>query len=131
GLMVIFHEGDHARAAVAAAQGIHRRAGELNAEAGGAGPLAMHGGVNTGPALLGATKIEGRAGTRWTYTASGLTTNIAARLAALAKGGELMVSEETWARLGGDGDAEDLGVQPLKNVERSVRVFRLLHSGAP
>ena len=63
--------------------------------------------------------------------ASGLTTNIAARLAALARGGELMVSEETWARLDGEGDAEDLGVQPLKNVERPVRVFRLLHSGAP
>ncbi|HZJ72047.1 MAG TPA: adenylate/guanylate cyclase domain-containing protein, partial [Planctomycetota bacterium] len=122
GLMVIFHEGEHARAAVATARAIHARTRELNAElARQADPLAMHVGVNTGPALLGATKIEGRAGTRWTYTASGLTTNIAARLAALAKGGELMVSEETWARLGGDGDAEDLGVQPLKNVERSVR----------
>jgi len=37
-------------------------------------PLTMHVGVNTGPALLGATKIEGSAGTRWTYTASGMTT---------------------------------------------------------
>ena len=42
-----------------------------------------------------------------------------------------MVSEETWARLGAEADAEDLGVQPLKNVERPVRVFRLLHSAAP
>jgi len=132
GLMVIFHEGEHARAAVATARAIHARTRELNAElARHADPLAMHVGVNTGPALLGATKIEGRAGTRWTYTASGLTTNIAARLAALASGGELMVSEETWARLGGADDAEDLGVQPLKNVERPVRVFRLLHSAAP
>jgi class 3 adenylate cyclase len=126
GLMVIFHEGDHARAAVAAAHAIHARAGELNAElAAGFDPLAMHIGVNTGPALLGATKIEGRAGTRWTYTASGLTTNIAARLAAVAQGGQLVVSEETRARLPDDVPAEDLGVQPLKNVERPVRVFRL------
>ena len=107
-------------------RGRSTRAAELNAElAPHFEPLAMHMGVNTGPALLGATKIEGRAGTRWTYTASGMTTNIASRLAALAGGGELMVSEETWARLGGDGAAEDLGVQPLKNVERPVRVFRL------
>ena len=32
GLMVIFHEGDHARAAVEAARGIHRRAAEIGAE---------------------------------------------------------------------------------------------------
>ena len=74
GLMVIFHEGDHARAAVDAARAIHRRAAEIGAElADRFDPLTMHVGVNTGPALLGATKIEGRAGTRWTYTASGMT----------------------------------------------------------
>jgi len=126
GLMVIFHEGDHARAAVAAAQGIHRRAGELNAEAGGAGPLAMHIGVNTGPALLGATKIEGRAGTRWTYTASGLTTNIAARLAAAASGGEVVLSESTWGRLNAEFACEDLGTRELKNVDAPVRLYRIV-----
>jgi len=126
GLMVIFHEGEHARAAVAAAQAIQARTGELNAElAPRVDPLAMHVGVNTGPALLGATKIEGRAGTRWTYTASGLTTNIAARLAALASGGEIMISEETRARLEPGADVEALGTPPLKNVERPVAVFRL------
>ena len=60
GLMVIFHEGEHARAAVEAARAIHRRAAEIGAElAARFEPLAMHVGVNTGPALLGATKIEG------------------------------------------------------------------------
>jgi class 3 adenylate cyclase len=126
GLMVIFHESDHARAAVAAAQGIHRRACELNAAAGGVSPLAMHIGVNTGPALLGATKIEGRAGTRWTYTASGLTTNIAARLAAAASGGEIVLSETTRDRLSSDVVCEDLGLRELKNVDGAVRLFRLM-----
>ena len=88
-------------------------------------PLAMHIGINTGPALLGATKIEGRAGTRWTYTASGMTTNIAARLAAEAGGGEIVVSESTLARLDGEVRAEDLGVRELKNVEHALRLFRL------
>jgi class 3 adenylate cyclase len=126
GLMVIFHEGDHARAAVEAARGIHRRAAEIGAElAGRFEPLAMHIGVNTGPALLGATKIEGRAGTRWTYTASGMTTNIAARLAAQADGGEVVLSESTVERLGGAFALEDLGVRELKNVERPLRLFRL------
>ena len=125
-LMVIFHEGDHARAAVDAARAIHRRAAEIGAElAERFDPLRMHIGVNTGPALLGATKIEGRAGTRWTYTASGMTTNIAALLAAQAEGGEIVLSAETRARLGPDAAPEDMGLCPLKGVERPVRLFRL------
>jgi len=126
GLMVIFHETDHARAAVDAARAIHRRAAEIGAElAARFDPLAMHVGVNTGPALLGATKIEGRAGTRWTYTASGMTTNIAARLAAQAGDGEIVLSEATRARLDGDLPVEDLGVRELKNVEAPMRLYRL------
>jgi class 3 adenylate cyclase len=126
GLMVIFHEGEHARAAVDAARAIHRRAGEIGAElAARFEPLAMHVGVNTGPALLGATKIEGSAGTRWTYTASGMTTNIAARLAAQAGDGEIVLSEATRARLGPDLPVEDLGVRELKNVETPLRLYRL------
>ncbi|HEV8436506.1 MAG TPA: adenylate/guanylate cyclase domain-containing protein [Methylomirabilota bacterium] len=126
GLMVIFHEGEHARAAVEAARGIHRRAAEIGAElAERFEPFAMHIGVNTGPALLGATKIEGRAGTRWTYTASGMTTNVAARLAAQAGAGEIVISESTFGQLGAEPPVEDLGLRELKNVERPVRLYRL------
>ena len=127
GLMVIFHEGAHAQAAVDAACAIHRRAAEIGAElALRFEPLAMHIGINTGPALLGATKIEGRAGTRWTYTASGMTTNIAARLAAQADGGEIVLSQSTLDLLGPGLPVEDLGVRELKNVERpTTRLYRL------
>jgi class 3 adenylate cyclase len=126
GLMVIFHEGDHARAAVDAARAIHRRAAEIGAElAHRFDPLRMHIGVNTGPALLGATKIEGRAGTRWTYTASGMTTNIAARLAAQAQGGEIVLSGETRARLFGDLALEEMGPRELKGVEQPLPLYRL------
>ena len=126
GLMVIFHDGEHARAAVDTARGIHRQAAQIGAELSPRfEPLAMHIGINTGPALLGATKIEGRAGTRWTYTASGMTTNIAARLAAQADGGEIVISEATLSRLAGGFPAEDLGMRELKNVERPMRLFRL------
>jgi len=126
GLMVIFHEGDHARAAVDTARAIHRRAAEMGADlAERFEPLAMHIGINTGPALLGATKIEGRAGTRWVYTASGMTTNLAARLAAVADGGEIVLSQSTLDQLGGGLPVEDLGVRELKNVDRPVQLFRL------
>src|SRR5437870_13923361 len=85
-------------------------------------PLRMHIGVNTGPALLGATKIEGRAGRRWTYTASGMTTNIAARLAAPGQGGEIVLSGATYSRLGSDLTVEDMGVRELQGIEQAVRL---------
>jgi class 3 adenylate cyclase len=129
GLMVIFQDADssrHARAAVLAAIGIQRRTQEINNELRGRSePIAMHVGVNSGTAAVGATKIEGVAGTRWTYTASGPTTNLAARLAALGEGAAVIISDETRRRLGGEFDTEDLGLQSLKNVERPMRVYRL------
>jgi class 3 adenylate cyclase len=130
GLMVIFRDADparHARAAVRAALGIQRRAREINAELHGQfEPITMHVGVNSGIAFVGATKIEGAAGTRWTYTASGPTTNVAARLAALTEGGAVVVSEGTRQRLGDGFLLEDLGPQRLKNVDDPVRAYRVL-----
>ena len=132
GLMVIFQEADHARAAVDTALAIQLRAFELGRElAARFEPLSMHVGINTGVTSLGATKIEGRAGTRWTYTASGLTTNIAARLAALAGEGEVVVSEATRAALAGSVPCVDLGLQVLKNVETPVRAFRVPSGATP
>ena len=51
--------------------------------------------------------------------------NIAARLAAQADGGEVVLSESTLARLGAELPVEDLGVRALKNVEQPMRLFRL------
>ncbi|MBI3029831.1 MAG: GAF domain-containing protein [Candidatus Rokubacteria bacterium] len=135
GLMVIFQDADprrHARAAVRTALAIVRRARQINAEpAEAAEPITLHAGVNSGVAAVGATKIEGTAGTRWTYTASGPVTNVAARLAALAQGDAILIGAETRRRLDGGFDLEDLGEQPLKNVEEPVRVFRLSLPDAP
>ena len=135
GLMVIFRDPDpqaHARSAIQSALGIQRRTAEINAELRERSqPIEMHVGVNSGIASVGATKIEGAAGTRWTYTASGPTTNIAARLAALGEGGAVMLSEETRRRLGAGFEADDLGAQALKNVPHPVRVYRLKATEPP
>ena len=129
GLMVIFRDQDpqrHARAAVLAALGIQQRTSQINAELRGQSePIEMHVGVNSGVASVGATKIEGATGTRWTYTASGPTTNVAARLAALGQGGAVILSEETCRRLSDEFSADDLGPQSLKNVAQPVRVYRI------
>ena len=130
GLMVIFQDVDphkHACAALQAGLAILRRTRETNATLEGYyEPITMHIGINSGMAAVGARKIEGAAGTRWTYTASGTTTNVAARLAALAEGGSIVLSEETRHRLGDELGLEDLGPQALKNVPHPVRAYRCL-----
>jgi class 3 adenylate cyclase len=137
GLMVIFRKKDpkrHARAAVLTALGIQQRTREINAELEGQyEPIVMKVGVNSGIASVGATRIEGASGTRWTYTASGPTTNVAARLAALAEGAEggVVVSEETQSRLTDPFAMEDMGPQALKNVPHPVRAFRIMGREAP
>jgi len=132
GIMVIFRDPDprrHATSAVLAALGIQHRARETNATLEGFfEPVTIHVGVNSGIAHVGATKIEGTAGTRWTYTASGPTTNIAARLAALAGTDGIVISEETRRRLSDEFAVEDMGPQQLKNVPQPIRTYRCLPS---
>jgi class 3 adenylate cyclase len=129
GLMAIFRDEDprrHARQAVKCAMGILRRTRELNETLRGLPePIGVHVGLNSGAATVGATKIEGVNGTRWTYTASGQVTIVAARLAAVTEGDELLVGAATRERLGGDFPFETLGERTLRNVEAPVRVFRL------
>jgi class 3 adenylate cyclase len=129
GLMVLFRDEDptkHARAALRAGLRIQYRTVEINAErVSEQYPIEMHVGINSGTAAVGATKIEGLGSTRYTYTASGPTTNIAARLAAKGEAEMVIVSEETRSRLGDEFDFDDLGPQSLKNVEQPMRAYRI------
>src|SRR5436309_3134300 len=132
GLMVIFQDADprrHARAAVATAMALLHRANDINAAEPLDEPIVLHVGVNSGRAGVGATKIEGTAGTRWTYTASGPVTNVAARLAALGDDA-IHLGAATTARLPSTIGLEDLGDLVLRNVEEPVRVFRLALTAA-
>ena len=134
GLMVIFQsEGDRTRHALNAASSalqIHAKLAELNREYQGVYPsIAIHVGINSGQALVGATKLDTAGGGRWTFTASGSTTNLAARIAAVAKGGEIMLGAETAERVRANYVLEDAGEHRLKNVSEPVRIFRLVLPG--
>jgi len=48
-------------------------------------PLEINIGINSGRALVGATRFDSLAGTWWTYTARGSLVNVAARIGAMAK----------------------------------------------
>jgi class 3 adenylate cyclase/HAMP domain-containing protein len=130
GLMVIFEAGrtasDHALNASRAAFAIRQRTEQLNEEhAGIFPPIQLHMGINTGEALVGATKL----GTRWVFTASGPTTNVAARFAGSAQGGEIIVGPPTSERIRQHFVLESLGERTFKNVSQPIAVFRVIPPG--
>src|SRR5262249_33045835 len=104
GLMAIFTDTDvqrHARRAVQTGLELLDRTAQLNTQFPEIAPIAIHIGINSGLALVGPTKLEGASGTRWTYTALGQVTNIAARVAALSEAGSVFVGPETARRIAG------------------------------
>jgi class 3 adenylate cyclase/HAMP domain-containing protein len=134
GLMVIFQSErgatDHALNATRAAFAIRQRTAALNEEYGGVfPPIALHMGINTGEALVGATKLTGAGGQRWTFSASGSTTNIAARMAASATAGEIVVGELTAQRIRTVFVLEALGERSFKNVSTPLTVYRVIPPG--
>lgn len=134
GLMVIFQSDrspiEHTINATRAAFTIQRRVAELNEEfAGVFQPVFLHMGVNSGLAWVGATKLASSAGSRWTFTASGPVTNLAARIAGQAGEGEILVSAATAERIKGRFVLEDAGERSLKNVAGPVRLCRVVPPG--
>ena len=88
-------------------------------------PLEINVGINSGKALVGAAKFNSIAGSRWTYTARGSLINIAARIGALASGGQTLVAKSTAQRISSQHPLKDLGKFELKNVKDKVDVFQL------
>jgi class 3 adenylate cyclase/HAMP domain-containing protein len=134
GLMVIFQNDrsstEHALNAVRSALAIQRQVEELNDEfAGVFHPVSLHMGINSGPALVGASKLSSSAGPRWIFTALGPVINVAARVAGEAKGGDILVTSSTAERVKGHFVLERLGERRLKNVADPVQVFRLIQAG--
>jgi class 3 adenylate cyclase len=130
GLVIVFQDADprrHAERAVHAAISMQANAARLNRELTGNYPaITINIGVNSGPASLGPSRIEGATGVRWSYAAWGTVTNVAARIGALASGGDILISEETRARVVDQCRLESLGKQQFKNVSRAVTVYRVL-----
>lgn len=134
GLMVIFQSErtatDHAVNATRAALAIRQRTESLNEEYAGMFPaIALHMGINTGDALVGATKLSGAGGQRWTFTATGATTNIAARFAAGAQAGDIIVGPLSADRIRQHFVLENLGERTFKNVSAPIVVYRVIPPG--
>jgi class 3 adenylate cyclase len=88
-------------------------------------PLGVNMGINSGCALVGAAKFESVTGSRWTYTARGTLTNIAARISALGSKGTILLSRETAGRVKAHYRPVSRGKFKLKNISDEVEVFEL------
>ena len=88
-------------------------------------PLDINMGINSGQALVGAAKFETYSGSRWTYTARGNLTNVAARVGAQASGGSIYLSKSTADRVKGHFSPKPKGGFKLKNVTEEIEIFEL------
>jgi adenylate cyclase len=79
-------------------------------------------GVNTGPAVVGNVG----AGEQRSFAALGDTTNVAARVQAAARPGQVLASAATVASVGGAISAEPVGPLSLKGKAGTVEVFELM-----
>lgn len=134
GLLALFEGAGretNVRAAFGAALEIQTRTQRLNERPGRRhDPITVNMGLNAGPALVGLTRLRGRSGERWVYAARGSVTNVAARLCALARQGQILTTRAT-AELGPPGCAcRSLGAQSLKNVTGPAEVVEILLPGA-
>ena len=89
-------------------------------------PLGVHIGTNSGPALVGSTRFEDARGTRWTFTASGTVTNIAARLVGVASDGQIVIGPQIRQGVGDRYELESVGEKQLKNLSEPIEVHRVL-----
>ncbi len=136
GLMIIFR-GDksnlHAFNAVKTALTIQTVTQEIcEGKEKGEDCLKINIGINSGSALVGFTKFEAISGTRITFTATGRTTILAARLQDIANNGSIVISTETMERVKFQKydsnliwSVEDLGEIELKNLIDPENVFKI------
>ena len=134
GLMVIFRSDaieTHAHAAVATGLEIAQENVLLNDKRVYPwGRVELHMGINSGKAHVGSTKIKSITGERWTYTASGLVTVIAARIGALSENTKLYVGPETKKILDKDYDFDFVGNRRLKNIKKSIPIYQVKQKGS-
>jgi class 3 adenylate cyclase len=131
GLMIIFKNDDAVSNAVNAVRAafdiyeINLKLGQTFSE--NFRPINVNMGINSGSALVGLTKFKGSLATRMTYTASGPVTNLAARLADYAEGGDILIGEETRQLIEGTWRIFDRGEVRLKGIDKSMRLYSLIN----
>jgi adenylate cyclase len=126
GIMVFFNDPvpcpDPAARAVKMAMAMRKEAGKLIVTWRERGrELGFGAGIAQGYATLGQIGFADRAG----YTAIGTVCNVAARLCAEAKDGQILVSQRVNAALAGNIATEQVGALALKGLSQPVMAFNV------
>jgi class 3 adenylate cyclase len=132
GIMVFFNDPvqipDPAERAVKMAMAMREAAGKLIAARRRDGcELGFGVGIAQGYATLGQIGFSERSG----YTAIGTVCNLAARLCAEAKDGQILVSSRVARAVEAVARLEDLGSLELKGLRRPVAAFNVVQSSSP
>ena len=128
GMMVIFQDSDpvrHVQNAVQAALEIHEKCLEMSANNDDGFDIKVNIGIHSGKVYLGSTKMRGSEGERWTFTASGSVTIMAARLSDYAQNGQILIGEETAKRVEDSFPMHCLGRVPLKNIKDPEKIYEI------
>jgi class 3 adenylate cyclase/HAMP domain-containing protein len=129
GLMIIFQDGEssaHAAAAVRTALVIRELTTQANLDPGRSHPpIVVNIGISSGECDVGTTRFAGSVGERWTFTASGPVTNLAARLGSRAAAGQILLAPETARRVRDHFSVRNLGPVSLKNLSSPVQVWEV------
>jgi adenylate cyclase len=132
GIMVFFNDpvpcADPAERAVKMATAMREAAGKLIAAWRRDGcELGFGAGIAQGYATLGQIGFSERSG----YTAIGTVCNLAARLCAEAKDGQILISSRVARAVEAVARLEDLGNLELKGLRRPVAAFNVVQSTSP
>jgi len=132
GIMVFFNDPvpcpNPAERAVKMAMAMREEAGKLIATWRSDGcELGFGAGIAQGYATLGQIGFSERSG----YTAIGTVCNLAARLCAEAKDGQILISGRVARAVGAVATLEDLGNLELRGLRRPVAAFNVVHSTSP
>ena len=129
GLMILFQQGnpdEHALSAVRTALAISMKTTATNSRAREVhAPLSVNMGICSGVCHVGSTQLKGLTGERWTFTATGPVTNLAARLGDHARSGQVLLSQETAQRVKARFSLKKVGRVSVKNVSEPVDVWEL------
>ena len=115
---------NHAAAAVQAALDIQRQMAHLEPGCGALGaPIQVGIGINSGKMVAGNLGSE----TRMEYTVIGDNVNVASRLTSLAKGGEIIISQNTFDRLDAQTGLaiEAKGSVALRGRQTAMAIYRV------
>ncbi len=129
GMMVIFLHPDpegHTKNAVLTALEIQERCSAISKDKSSElFPIQVNIGISSGEVYLGSTKMRGSGGDRWTFTASGPVTILAARLSDYAQAGQILMDTEAARRIKEDFPLTFLGNVKLKNFKDMVEVYQV------